>query len=60
MNPKEYRIKKQISLRGMARLLGCSHQYVDFIEKGTRAATARIIRKYETVTNGKVKFKDFK
>lgn len=43
---KELRNKHNLTITGLAEILGISHSYVGFLEKGTRKGSKEILKKY--------------
>jgi len=59
MSPFDFRKELKISQKDMASMLGCSKAMVCMIESGKRQPSLTMLKKYESVSGGKVSLKDF-
>lgn len=61
MNPKSWRISKNLTLKGLSkRMGGIDASYVSRVENGVKNASGRIITAYHKLSKGRVTPADFK
>jgi transcriptional regulator with XRE-family HTH domain len=59
MSPLEFRKNKGWTQREMAEKIGVSQPQIAWLESGERSPSARVAAKYEQLSRGQVRLRDF-
>jgi transcriptional regulator with XRE-family HTH domain len=59
MDPKSYRVSKNLTLAQMAEKLGIGAPAISMLERGTRKPSGLTAEKYRILSKGKVRLQDF-